>query len=159
MSMFEREEFKWRETYFVFFDARQRPSLKQVEKRLHSLSDRFELSGGTANDEGLFESLSIHSPEDYAAIDVSFEAGEDVLEQGQALYGELKSSALDDAEKSNLARLKELDGRFDLLHFEEVTGDGESDEMLDPSALLVVLQALVELTKGIGVDPQSGTLL
>ena len=37
--------------------------------------------------------------------------------------------------------------------------EDEADEMLDPSALLIVLDALVELTGGVGVDPQSGTLL
>jgi hypothetical protein len=52
------------------------------------------------------------------------------------------------------------------LHFEHMTAseapaesDDEFDEMLDPSALLIVLDALVELTGGVGVDPQSGTLL
>jgi hypothetical protein len=31
--------------------------------------------------------------------------------------------------------------------------------MLDPSALLLVLDALAELTGGIAVDPQTGTML
>ena len=30
--------------------------------------------------------------------------------------------------------------------------------MLDPSALLIVMEALVELTHGVGIDPQSGAL-
>jgi hypothetical protein len=30
---------------------------------------------------------------------------------------------------------------------------------LDPSTLLLVLDALVELTLGVGIDPQSGALL
>ena len=62
-----------------------------------------------------------------------------------------------------MKRLKEYDGRFDVLHFEQV-GDlpgeeDESDELLDPSALLAVLDELARITGGIAVDPQSGTIL
>jgi len=107
------------------------------------------------------------SPDDYAALDISYETGEEVVEQGAALYEELKSSATDAEERAKLNRLPKLDARFDLLHFEQVTNgeagvggaEDELDEMLDPSALLIVLDALVELTKGVGVDPQSGTVL
>jgi hypothetical protein len=48
-----------------------------------------------------------------------------------------------------------------VLHFEQVPDedaeDAGEDEILDPSALLVVLGALAKLTKGVAVDPQSGT--
>jgi hypothetical protein len=162
MSTFERDEFKWRETYFVMFDSAKRPTLKTVERVLRELSDRFELSNASADEDGRFESITIMSPDDYAALDISFESGEEVLEQGAALEQEMKSSASDDEERTRLARLSKCDARFDLLHFEQVTDDepeDEADEMLDPSALLIVLDALVELTGGVGVDPQSGTLL
>jgi hypothetical protein len=162
MSTFERENFQWRETYFVLFDVGKRPSLARVEKALKSLNERFQLSGGTADGEGHFESITLFSPDDYAALDISYVAGEEVREQGQELYKELKPSVADDHERSQLARLPKCDARFDLFHFEELTatvaGD-EPDEMLDPSALLIVLEALARLTKGVGVDPQSGTLL
>ena len=50
-----------------------------------------------------------------------------------------------------------------MLHFEQVPEDvedeAEDDEMLDPSALLVVLGALAKLTGGVAVDPQAGTFL
>lgn len=162
MSTFERENFQWRETYFVLFDVGKRPSLARVEKALKSLNERFQLSGGTADGEGHFESITLFSPDDYAALDISYVAGEEVREQGQELYKELKPSVADDHERSQLARLPKCDARFDLFHFEELTatvaGD-EPDEMLDPSALLIVLEALARLTKGVGIDPQSGTLL
>ena len=63
-----------------------------------------------------------------------------------------------------LGRLREYDARFDVLHFERVgdaedAEDEEPDGMLDPSALLLVLDALAELTGGIAVDPQTGTML
>jgi hypothetical protein len=164
MSTFEREEFKWRETYFVLLDSGRRPTLKAMQRVLHELSPRFQLSNAVADEDGRFESITVMSPDDYAALDISYEAGEEVSEQGAAFQQELKSSACDADERTKLARLPKCDARFDLLHFEQTTGDepepeDEMDEILDPSALLIVLDALVDLTGGVGVDPQSGTML
>jgi hypothetical protein len=85
-----------------------------------------------------------------------------VLEQVETIEAEFKQGPLDPDEKKKLARLKTFDAKFDLLHFEQTADDqpeDDQDEMLDPSALLIVLDAVVELTGGVGVDPQSGTLL
>ena len=160
MSLFENDQYRWRETYFVLFERAKRPTLKQIEKLLHRLSNRFQLESPTAND-GLFESVTVLAPDDYAALDISFESGEEVLEQGASLRAELKESAVDAEERAKLDRLAKLDARFDLLHFEQAADSGSEDpeDMLDPSALLLVLDALVELTEGVGVDPQSGTLV
>jgi hypothetical protein len=162
MSTFERDEYKWRETYFVLFDSSKRPLLKSVEKTLHALSERFQLTNATADEDGRFESITVMSPDDYAALDISYEAGEEVLEQVETIEAEFKQGPLDSEEKKKLARLKTFDAKFDLLHFEQTADDqpeDDQDEMLDPSALLIVLDAVVELTGGVGVDPQSGTLL
>jgi hypothetical protein len=162
MSTFERDEFKWRETYFVLFDSARRPTLKKLERVLRTLNDRFELSNARADEDGRFESITVMSQDDYAALDISYECGEEVVEQGAALFQELKSSAADPDERAKLERIARCDARFDLLHFEHVTAeqaDDDVDEMLDPSALLIVMDALVELTGGVGVDPASGTLL
>ncbi len=96
MSTFERGEYKWRETYFVLFDSAKRPSLKKIERVLHDLNDRFELSNALADEDGRFESITVMSEDDYAALDISYEVGEEVVEQGAALYDELKGSADDD---------------------------------------------------------------
>jgi hypothetical protein len=63
-------------------------------------------------------------------------------------------------ERAKLARLPQCDARLDIMHFEQVveSEDGE-DDMLDPSALLLVLEALVKLTGGVGIDPQAGALM
>jgi hypothetical protein len=165
MSMFERDNYKWRETYFILFDSCKRPSLRHVESVLHKLSDRFQLTNPVADEDGRFESITVLSPDDYAALDVSYVVGDEVVEQSAVLAKELMASTLDDEERKKLARITQCDARFDLLHFEEATEGGvpddedEMDEMLDPSALLIVLDALVELTDGVGIDPQSGTLL
>ena len=51
-----------------------------------------------------------------------------------------------------------------MLHFEQVpelreADEDEEEEMLDPGALLAVLGALAEITEGVAIDPQSGTIL
>jgi hypothetical protein len=163
MSTFERDGYEWRETYFVFFDRARRPALKQIEKILHRLSKRFKIEGGTADDEGHFESISLVSDSDFAAVDIAYEEGEEVLEQAANLAKEFKLSQLDSEEKKKLALLPKMNARFDLLHFEHVSAetalDEDDDEMLDPSALLLVLDAVLELTDGIGVDPASGSFV
>ena len=162
MSTFERDEYKWRETYFVLFDSAKRPTLQQVERLVRDLNDRFELSNASADEDGRFESITIMSEDDYAALDISCEVGEEVVETAAGLYEELKSSGADDDERAKIDRVPKFDARFDLLHFERVTLDlpeDDPDDMLDPGALLIVLDALVELTGGVGVDPASGALL
>ncbi len=162
MSTFERDEYKWRETYFVLFDSAKRPTLHQIEKLLHDLNERFELTDPREDEDGRFESITVMSDDDYAALDISYEAGEEVVEMGAALRQELAASAIDDEERAKAERLGKYEARFDLLHFEHVSDDDapdELDEMLDPSALLIVMDALVELTGGVGVDPASGSLL
>jgi hypothetical protein len=162
MSTFENQDFKWRETYFVLFDSARRPKLEQVKRRLARLNPRFELSPGEADDGGKFESLTLRSPQDYAAIDIGYVSGEEVSEQVDELQKELKGT-LDAADKPKFTQLSQCDAKFDILHFEQVSDEkaGEEDdgEMLDPSALLSVMDALIELTHGVGIDPQSGSLM
>lgn len=161
MTSFESDEFQWRETYFVLFESSRRPTLASVEHTLRDLSDRFELRDIEADDEGLFESATLLAPDDYAALDISYLEGEDVLAQGAALFDEMKPSVAGNApERAKLARLTRCNARLDVMHFEQMveSEDGE-EEMLDPSALLIVLEALAKLTGGIGVDPQSGSLM
>jgi hypothetical protein len=164
MSLFENSQYRWRETYFVQFPSRNRPTLDKVRQALSTVGDRLELTGLTADKRGRFESLTILAPDDFAALDISYISGPEVLEQGAELAAELSSAGCRAGDQTPLARLREYDGRFDVLHFERV-GDAEDDEdeepdgMLDPSALLLVLEALAELTGGIAIDPQTGTVL
>jgi hypothetical protein len=164
MSTFENDDYKWRETYFVLFDAAKRPTLTQLAAALRALNARFELTNLAAEEDDAFDSLTLHSPQDYAAMDISFLDGEEVQQQARDLADELRSTATDPEERAKVARLPTCDGRLDILHFEQVVpgdspGADEGDELLDPSALLNVLDTLVELTGGIGIDPQSGTVM
>jgi hypothetical protein len=166
MSMFENAQYCYRETYFVLFDARKRPTLAKLQKVLCGLNERFTLANLSADEAGRFESLTVLSPDDFAALDISYLAGDEVLEYSTELLSEMATAERKAQERSKLERMRRCDGRFDVLHFEQIVdlddegseGNG-SDEMLDPSALLIVLDALVELTGGIAVDPQAGSLL
>ncbi len=159
MSTFESDDFRWRETYFVLFEVTRRPPLAKVQQTIQRLRDRFELSQPNADDDGLFESLTIMAPDDYAALDISYVEGEEVVEQVQQVLKDLKTTTLQPGDLEKLARLPKCNARFDLMHFEQVLDGEEGDEMLDPSGLLLVMEALVKITGGVGIDPQSGALM
>jgi hypothetical protein len=161
MSTFENDQYRWRETYFVLFPASHRPAAKVVEKRLTALSKRYTLENIGGNEDGKLESLTLISPDDFAALDVCYTEGAEVLEHVEELVQEL-AMTVEPEQKALLKRLKKYDGRFDVLHFEQIgdsAADEDSDELLDPSALLAVLEELARITGGIAVDPQSGTIL
>jgi len=161
MSTFEDHNYRWRETYFVLFDVKKRPKLQTVAKTIQALNNRYELRNLSADDHQRIESLTIISPEDFAALDICFTSGEEVREQAAALVVDLKKSAGDSCAKIPEKKLLSYTGRFDVLHFERIADmtEEEDDEMLDPSALLIVLETLAKLTGGVAVDPQSGTIL
>jgi hypothetical protein len=161
VSTFEDDRYRWRETYFVLFPASRRPTLKLVEKKLAALSKRYSLENLGGDTHGKFESLTLISPDDFAALDVCYTSGAEVLEHAEEMVQELAATVEPD-QRALLKRIKGYDGRFDVLHFEQVansTDEDESDELLDPSALLAVLEELARITDGIAVDPQSGTIL
>ena len=92
MSMFEDSRYRWRETYFVLFDAKNRPALKTVVKTLSALNKRFELTNRTADSHGQVESLTLISPDNFAALDICYTEGAEVLEQTVSLIADLKKS-------------------------------------------------------------------
>jgi hypothetical protein len=162
MSMFEDSRYRWRETYFVLFDAKKRPKLATVAKTVSALNKRFQLTNLSDDGEGRFDSLTVISPDDFAALDICYTGGGEVLEQTASLVEDLKKAGPDSPPPIPWEQLKRYGGRFDILHFEQVSQDAEDsedDEMLDPSALLVVLGVLARLTDGVAIDPQAGTFL
>jgi hypothetical protein len=162
MSLFENEQYRWRETYFVLFHQNDRPNLADVQETLASLGDQYQIVEQRGDDSGHFESLTIISPDDFAAMDITYLAGEEVKEQVGELGDELEDATLTREEKQKLKRLKTCDARFDVYHFEQVVlgpVDEEEESYLDPGALLIVLERLARMCRGVGVDPQSGTLV
>ena len=153
-------EFHWRETYFIFFSLSNRPTLTQVERVLGELNKKFELKELCANDDGLFESVLLYSPDDNAALEICLEQGETIIEQQADLVSQLS----EEATKEQMRMLTQADARLDIMHFEHVSssweeGDENLDEMLDPGSLLLAVDALVELTGGVPIDPASGAIM
>ncbi|OHB67218.1 MAG: hypothetical protein A2V70_16060 [Planctomycetes bacterium RBG_13_63_9] len=160
--MFESSEYRWRETYFVLFDSSKRPTLKAVEQALSAINEHYELTNLREDGSGRIDSLTLVSPDDFAAVDICYTDGEEVLEHAANLIAEMEPAACEPGEAETLRRMKQYDGRFDVLHFEHVLGlpqEEEIDEMLDPSALLLVLAVLAKITGGVAIDPQGGTIL
>ncbi len=80
MSMFDNDQYRWRETYFVLFDVKKRPKLSRVTKAISALNKRFQLTNLSADKEGRFDSLTVISPDDFAALDICYTGGDEVLE-------------------------------------------------------------------------------
>jgi hypothetical protein len=160
MSLFGSERYQWRETYLILFDGSRRPSAAQVGAVIEKLGRQYQVKDVREDGEGCFDSLTLISPDDYAAMDISFVSGDEVIEQTEELLNDLKLTATSAAEKATLRRLAEFTARFDIYHFEEVVlAAGEENEFMDPGCLLQVMEELTEMVDGIAVDPAAGALL
>lgn len=158
MSLFEDQGYQWRETYFVLFQERHRPQAQDVLQTLKRQDRHFEVSDVTESEDGKLESLTLRSHEDSAALDITYLTGEEVTEQIEELLKQMARATLTDEDREKLNYLGLCDARFDIYHFEENAGD-EEEEVLDPGTLLLVMEQMVRLCHGVGVDPQSGTLM
>jgi len=161
MSLFENDQYRWRDTYFVLFREKDRPSPTAMVETLNSLGPRYLVGDTHYDEDGKLESLTLFSPDDFAAMDISCVSGEEVREQVNSFVKEMAGGKPSPEEAKRLERVKECDARFDVYHFEQIAiaGDDDDDGFFDPGALLIVLQRLAGLCKGVGVDPQSGTIV
>jgi hypothetical protein len=165
MSLFENEDYRWRETFFVLFHEAERPTADALAQGLQKVNSRYQIDNIRASDTGLFESLTLISADDYAGMDISYVSGEEVQEHTLELIEEMLP-LLSAKEKPRLKQLSQYDARLDIYHFEQLVyvgssgeDDDEMDEFMDPGALLAVLKALAKITGGVGVDQESGTLI
>lgn len=159
------DQLEWRDTYFILFKRANRPTVTQVEASITSASRQLRLEHLEADDDGMFESVLVQAPQDNAALEISFETGDAVVEQTTELARQLQ----DDIDAKQLQRVLSADARLDVMLFERVTGNSWSDPdeeeeeweggSLDPSSLLNVVQALAKLTRGLAIDPASGSLM
>jgi hypothetical protein len=158
------EQLEWRDTYFILFQQANRPTLTQVEAAISESSKRLKLENLEADDDGLFESVLVQAPQDNAALEISYETGDAVIQQSADLAKQLK----DELKTNQLKRMLKADARLDVMLFERVQEDsfsGEDDDedweasSLDPSSLLNVVEALAKLTGGLPIDPASGSIL
>jgi hypothetical protein len=158
------DELEWRDTYFILFQQSDRPTLTQVEAAITESSRRLKLENLEADDDGMFESVLVQAPQDNAALEISYETGDAVIEQSADLAKQLKG----ELDAKQLKRMLKADARLDVMLFERVGSNGfggEEDEddweagSLDPSSLLSVVEALAKLTGGLPIDPASGAIL
>jgi len=156
VSLFEDSSYEYRDTFFVHFQIENRPAADKFKKTISSLGSKYEMTN-LVEDEGAFVSATIKSPQDNSAMDISLVQGDEVLEQVSELMVEFKTITLVGDDQSKLATLSQCNARFDVYHFEQTSGGEE--EMLDPGGLLLVIERLAEVAKGVGLDPQSNSLL
>jgi hypothetical protein len=167
------DELHWRETYFILFPHDRRPQLQKVANALTAANARYQLENLAADDRGLLQSLMVESHEDHAAIEISYEVGEGVIEQNLEWAKQFQAELPAD----QLQEMIKADARLDVAHFERMPAGGndataeesflaeefgdeeENFEMLDPTCLLTVVEALSQLTDGLTFDPASGEIL
>ena len=157
------DDLLWLETYFIVFPRQRRPTLARVEQALTATDQRFQVKNLAGDEEGLFASVLVESPEDHAAVEISYETGDAVVEQSADLAKQLK----DELQPKQLQQMLKADARLDVMLFErvrdELTDDEDDEEWavtgLDPSSLLNVVGALAKLTGGLPIDPASGAIL
>lgn len=154
----ENDEYEWRETYFVHFSSTRRPTMAQLEAALKKVNANFEFRDQSTGELNSFESATIVSPDDFSAMDISYDEGDEVRDQGAELATTLEA---DCTQKSVFEKLRSSNARFEVMHFELVTRDEEDalEERFDPCGLLSVLSALTKLTGGVAIDPQSGSAI
>jgi hypothetical protein len=118
------DELLWLETYFILFPSKRRPTLTQVERALTAASPRLRLENLAADDDGLFESVLVESPEDNAAVEVSFEMGDAIAEQNMQWAKDLQGKL----SPKQLQLIVSADARLDVAHFERVPKGGAGSQ-------------------------------
>ena len=108
--------------------------------------------------DGELEAITVRSPNDRSAMDITFVQGEEVTNQIEEIQTEFRSITLAGDDMEKLKQISECDARFDIYHFEQCELGGE-EEMLDPGGLLIVLETVARLCDGVGLDPQSQALM
>jgi hypothetical protein len=158
MSLFGNNQYQYRETYFVLFPSANLPTVASLQKVLGSLGPRYETVNLVENESG-FESLTVKSHRDFSAMDIVLTRGSEVIAQVQEVLEAARTMTLSGEDTKKLSQLRECDARFDIFHFEEIATATEDDQFLDPGGLLLVLEALATLCKGVALDPQTLTVM
>src|SRR5882757_3928353 len=118
------DQLEWRDTYFVLFQESRRPTLTQVEAAITETSQRLKLENLEADEDGMFESVLVHAPQDNAAVEISYETGDAVIEQSAELAKQLKG----EIEPKQLQQMLKSNARLDVMLFERVRNEELGDE-------------------------------
>ena len=153
MSMFENDQYRWRENLLRVVRCAETSDTEGSAEGAVAIELPADVDQSDRRRTRTVRIGHRARPDDFAALDVCYLSGDEVTEQAEVLSTEMQAPACSKGERARIERLRHCTGRFDVLHFEQLADlEGEPDEMLDPSTLLIVLEALVELSDGVAVD-------
>lgn len=158
MSLFEDDQYQYCDTFFVYFQVQNQPSLEEIEKALSGGGETRELTDARSDSDGAFKSITVRSPHDSSAMDIAFVGGQEVAEQVKELVSEFRQISLEGDDFDKLNQIKGANARLDVFQFERISESQEPD-MIDPGGLFLVIEKLKGICDGIGLDPQSKTLI
>ena len=162
MSLFDDPNYRWRDTFLVLFDDKQRPTIELAQSAIQQIG-KFEMQNFSESESRYVESMTITSSVDLIGLEILYVSGAEVVEETEALVLELAEDALLLGNEDSLTQLSTANARFDILHFEKITENSNEpsgdDELLDPSSLLAVTAALAGLVNGVAVDPSSASFV
>ncbi len=162
MSLFDDPNYRWRDTFLVLFDDEQRPTIKLALSAIQQIG-KFNVRNSSESESRLIESITITSSVDLVGLEILYVAGDEVVEEIEALVMELAEDAMLLGNEDSLTQLSAANARLDILHFEKITensnGPSDDDELMDPGSLLAVTAALANLVSGVAVDPSSASFV
>ena len=162
MSLFDDPNYRWRDTFLVFFDDNQRPTIELALSAIQQIG-KFEVQHSSASESRHIESITITSSVDLVGLEILYVAGDEVVEETEPLILELAEDAMLLGNEDSLTLLSTANARFDILHFEKITDNSnepsDDDELMDPGSLLTVTAALADLVNGVAVDPSSASFV
>src|SRR6187402_819010 len=113
------DQLEWRDTYFILFRQSDRPTLTQVESAIADAGRKLKLENLEADEDGMFESVLVQAPQDNAAVEISYEMGDAVIEQSAELAKQLK----DEIGPKQLQQMLKSNARLDVMLFERVRSE------------------------------------
>lgn len=134
MSTFEDDRYHWRETYFVLLDPSHRPLLEEIRKGLEAVFTRLEVRNVRSDEAGFLEVLSVASYDDYAALDIVYQCGEQVRLETEALAEELLKMTSTKRNREKIEKARTCTARLDVLHFEQIVSEEEKEESAEEGA-------------------------
>ena len=162
MSLFDDPNYRWRDTFLVLFDNEQRPTVELALSAIRQIG-KFKVRNSSESESRLIESITITSSVDLVGLEILYVAGDEVVEEIEALVMELAEDAMLLGNEDSLTQLSAANARLDILHFEKITensnGPSDDDELMDPGSLLAVTAALANLVSGVAVDPSSASFV
>ena len=162
MSLFDDPNYRWRDTFLVLFDDEQRPTIELALSAIQHIG-KFKVRNSSESASRHIESITITSSVDLVGLEILYVAGDEVVEEIEALVMELAEDAMLLDNEDSLTQLSAANARLDILHFEKITensnGPSDDDELMDPGSLLAVTAALANLVSGVAVDPSSGSFV